>query len=625
MDNRESNFQTNQFLKIPLVTVFTALILAIFPWFYSLDFQTPFTLAKLLIFQFLLLVYLAVYLKDKFHPTQTPIFNHPLKLAISYCFLSILISTLLSFSPYTSILGQSGRYLGFLTYLFLFVFFVLFVRFTKKTHTDFLIWAFLVGAAISSVYAILQFANLDFLNLSADASRVNGGTGHPLNLGLLTSITLPLIIYLFKKSQSKLPKLILIIALLFNLSALFLSGSRSSIFAAFIISIPIFKTQILQNKLKIAISSLILITALFSANLPFIERSSNLVNDITKGNFPDRISWMISSLQMFSDSPIYGLGVATFRDMYNSYRRLDYNLSDQYNSHFFTTPEAAHSEPFNTLATQGLLGLISLAYLIHTIRNTNLSNSSEASKYLRFSLSIFGVNLLFQFFTVFNLFIVLILIGLLAIQDQEIDQEVYSERKSPLLAIQALALLFVILQVLGTSLNYAFSSYYAQKSDETGKVEYLTQAIKHSPFDYKLFEQLGDLYFKQSKEPLTQSKELLSKSILAYENSIKFNPFFPSIHFKLGLANFEYFSQTNDPQFKKQAFNSFEIAQDISPNNPIYTKESSRYLEKMGYLEEAIRSIRRTIAISPNDQDAINYLSALQQKQTQTLQLNSQD
>jgi len=378
----ETNNKNNKINKAIRGLIYTLVILI--PATFSVNFYSVFSAPKLAILNIissiiLLLWGLKIFTDEKF-TYKTGKQNIAL---IAYATISIL-TVIFSASINTSLYGTYSRFIGIYTILILiFLTFTVQTFFQNKENIKKLLLTSTATATLISIYAIAQYKNLlpqNYTWTTSPTIRSFATIGHPIHLGIYIGINIILTLYIFKNTKLKIIKYTSILAILTQTIALYLTASRSAIIATIIVLFSIYiiknrqkiKKHISKYLLAIFLISTITITGItiFNSELTqteTIKRTTQIVQSIEKGYIPDRISWWLSGLNMAKDKPILGWGLSTYSDIYNKYRRTDFKTIEQNGMAGKITPETAHNEYINLLATQGILGLLAFLSIIYTI------------------------------------------------------------------------------------------------------------------------------------------------------------------------------------------------------------------------------------------------------------------
>ncbi|MBU1446161.1 O-antigen ligase family protein, partial [Patescibacteria group bacterium] len=293
--------------------------------------------------------------------------------AIAYAIICGL-NTIYTVNLWTGLFGTYGRFIGLLTVLnLIFWMYILINELNTREKIIKLLWYSVITAFFIGLYGIFQHFGFSFGDYSwtQDATlRMFSTVGHSNHVAAYLGMNVMIAIGLFAARKFDWYKIALSCMMFFMLIAVIFTASRGGILAIMASAVLWFILSLKQkrfvNTLKtygkaalFVFAVLILFIAVFREplkNLEIVQRTEYTIESISQGNFPDRISWWFSSIEMIKDQPIFGHGLSVYRDIYNQYRRTDYRIEEDKQDHI--TPESAHMEYFTILAQQGILGLL---------------------------------------------------------------------------------------------------------------------------------------------------------------------------------------------------------------------------------------------------------------------------
>lgn len=230
-----------------------------------------------------------------------------------------LLSLLWSIDPQIALFGSLKRQFGWFNYLFLFIFlFILVLEIVisreYKDKIKNLLYSILFSSFLVSLYAICQFFAWDFFQWSEPPSltgRSFSTLGQPNLLGIFLVLSIPVSFYFLKKSNKILGKLVYFVIVLFQMLALFFSGSRSA-WLGFVVSlIFILFVFYFKNNKKLFyfsfFSLFLLFCSLFFLSKPFNQRLSSSF-DLSSGSTAARAWLWPKAVEAFIERPMgYGL------------------------------------------------------------------------------------------------------------------------------------------------------------------------------------------------------------------------------------------------------------------------------------------------------------------------------
>jgi probable O-glycosylation ligase (exosortase A-associated) len=288
--------------------------------------------------------------------------------------LTILILVFFAWSTISSILTLSNPdvvWFEWNIFLKIIIFYLLCILVIKtKHHVNVFIWAVCLSAAYFGAAEGLKYI------VTGGGHTVAGIPGSRLSdrneLALALNMTLPLLVFLVSKTQSKWLKLALIGAIAFNVVAIIGSYSRGGLLGLIVIAGYFF----LQSKRKILVSFFLIISIGVSSVVvsdKWLNRMETIETMDTDKSFLGRVlAWKQATL-MAIDNPIFGAGFKAGQNqglwlLYEpEFYKLDFIVDTQGIS--FAKAKAAHSIYFQVLGDMGFAGLfIFLSILLITYR-----------------------------------------------------------------------------------------------------------------------------------------------------------------------------------------------------------------------------------------------------------------
>jgi probable O-glycosylation ligase (exosortase A-associated) len=299
--------------------------------------------------------------------------------------LSVLIIIFFLWSTISSVTTISNPDIVWFewTIFFKIIIFYFLCIFTIKTkhHINVFIWAITLSAAFFGAAEGLKYI------VTAGGHTIQGIPGSRLSdrneLALAINMTLPLIIFLLTKTQSKWLKIALIGAIAFNIVAIIGSYSRGGLIALLVIGSYFFW----QSKRKFLVSIFILISiGITSLNVSdkWTERMDSINTMEQDNSFLGRVVAWKQAILMASDHPFFGGGFKAGQNVAVWYlyedEIPDLNFIIDTGDYKVDRPKAAHSIYFQVLGDQGFMGLfIFLAILFQGYRSFSwvIKNSND--------------------------------------------------------------------------------------------------------------------------------------------------------------------------------------------------------------------------------------------------------
>ncbi|MBU4369199.1 O-antigen ligase family protein [Patescibacteria group bacterium] len=374
----------------------------------------PYVFSKILSFQviveiiFVFWLFLFLYAKDRGKYRLYPVksckagspmakFNragwkNPLVIALT-AFMGILfLTSLIGVDFAKSFWSTQERMTGVITLLHFYAFFIILISILKsKKDWQNVIWLSLVCSVLVGVYGIGQKFGLEFL-LKDSATRMSATLGNPDFLGVYAMVHIFLAGFLLHANSAsshsslrsshsdnanapmrifkkrRFIQVLIGLLLLFNLSVLFLTGTRGAFvgFGASIIFGLIYFIFSRHFRRRGRILSLILLLIIvgsssfiyFNKNQEWMKKAPIVIRRLTsislESNKARLVSWQIG-LQGFKQKPIFGYGWENYDIVFNK----------NYNPWYLRTGDAvtwfdrSHNQVIDILALTGIFGILS--------------------------------------------------------------------------------------------------------------------------------------------------------------------------------------------------------------------------------------------------------------------------
>lgn len=282
---------------------------------------------------------------------QSGIFKpSPRNLLIGLFLLAAFVSIFVS--PQT--LKAAGIFKAFFFEAILFYFLILILIDTRQKLGR--LWQSMALLIIYlSGFALFQFLTLQNLPFSwwavnVASRRVTSLVNHPNALALLLGPTLAMVIMLFLSSKTFSRNKLFVIATALGLAAMFLTFSRAG-WLALLASLAI--TSLFSAKRKQILVGLGVIVILVLL-IPLPRQKIFELFSYKDPSQQNRILLWTAAIDILKKSPIYGTGLAGFRETYKNYPLGPDRVIQNYPHNFF----------FNFWTETGLIGLISILGLL---------------------------------------------------------------------------------------------------------------------------------------------------------------------------------------------------------------------------------------------------------------------
>lgn len=552
----------------------SSLIFILTPLVFSILVQNNFILVKttIIFLGVVLLLNLNLFFKQKKYNL------------IIYCwegfFLIQIFLLFFSADKYLSIFGDYYRRDGLLTQLFVFLAaYFLFISIDEKKEKIFLeaIW---IVSSLVSLYAVLQYFNLDPYIWDSNDPRSFSSLGQPNNLATYLTMLIPLGIFLFLQEKNLFKSGLLFVILLINFLALVFTYSRAG-WISFLISMVVLLVLTIKTNFKVYKILLLLLFFIVvfkvSMNLPnFKENNFTLKKrvlslasskDETK---KERIYLWKGALFLIRDYYLLGSGWENIYYLFPKYKYKEINKG----SSALGLPDKLHNEYLNYAASTGFIGLFSFLFFITVIIFQSLKNlfAKKINIFYFTSILAFLINIFFGFSTPATL---LYFYGLvLLLNNNNFSKPVIIFNNKKLLIIISLIKNIILILASGGLL---FLIIYHLKADyflRKGKLYKLNKDIlvfyykaqKTFPYEYEYLKELtlttSDLAY------LENNNALLKKNIPNFKKLIKWRPLDTENYYNLGLT-YEFLSK-KEKKYLILALQNYQTAQNLFPNYPFY-------------------------------------------------------
>lgn len=637
-------------------------LVVLVPAVYHTGFDSAFTLPKLTLIRVVTLIILALWGVQVFVQGHVRVRRSPLnKWLIGYGLASAL-TTLFSTYFWVSFFGDQGRFLGLMTWAnLLFLIFVVITFFQNKRDIQAYLKLSVWTAVGLSIYGLLQFKGI----VGAEGwdhdptLRIFGTLGHSNHFGAYIAFHVMLLVGMWFNARTISGKWIYGLAVLPMVATIFATASRGAFFslvaAAFVFAcaIAIQHRKWIHKKRKQVVTIFILaVLAVGIFNKPILNRFENLnltqrtvstMQFIKDGNIPDRVSWWYSALAMTRDNPVLGHGLATFRDVYNPYRRSDYRVPGDIQDTF--SPETAHMEYLHIAATQGLVGLFFYlglifcwaSFLFKVMRDPDVGGAKKITALSLFSAGIvYLVQVLMSFGVIGTLFPFAVMIGVSAslyhIESDPLPQSKQFKTFQLAYGRKAAFVLVVLTFVAFSSLltlRQAQAEFQAQQGDiakNQGEValmiDHYKEATRAMPWMYEYWQKLGEGTFHfgtYQNDDLEIVETLIKTSIDAYEQAYKRMKTMPSIQGNLALSItvhadvLEAKGQTvGVEELRERSLELYREAIDVAVNNPIFPYTYGKLLRSRNRLDEARNAFLYVLELRDPYQDTYTQLAIIE-------------
>jgi putative inorganic carbon (HCO3(-)) transporter len=631
------------------------------PLLFSTGFESSFTVPKLTWLRVITLAIVAVWGLQILVQKKLIWRRSALNKWIGAYGATLLISTMASTYFWTSLFGDSFRWLGLVTlWNLLFLIVVGMVFFQERQDIQKFIKVSVGTAVVVAIYGLLQYKGLvGAAGWNHDPTlRVFGTIGHSNHLGAYLAFHVMLLLGLLVNEKRQSWQVGYALALVPMLMTILATASRGA-FIALVIAVTVFGVALIHRKwdwvraqkkrIFGGIVAILLLVGVFHQplirtveNLSLTKRTVSTVQFILEGNVPDRVSWWFSSLAMVKDHPLFGHGVATYHDIYNPYRRTDYRVPYDIQDTF--TPETAHMEYLDIAATQGVVGLVIYLGLIGTwflmlwrilrSKQSHLDEKFTALSFLAAGL-VYLTQVLMSFGTVSTLVPFYLLIGLSAVLYHRTVDDSSQAKQFQTMNLEGLRLasgvsVVGVLFILCTwfTFRHASAERHLDKALDAwqdGEVAVMLdeyrQTLRQMPWTHAYWVSYGEGTYhfgtlEGANVELVIRDELLRTAINSYERAYQLVETVPHIQANLGITYLAYSEIASAQGESKLASERkatglayYEEAVAVGVNNPLFPYNLGIIYESIGENQLAYDNFLAAISIRAPYKDSYYQLA----------------
>ena len=423
--------------------VFLALIPLVFDPAADLPYEPPkvFLITSGIFFSLLVVGVLFLIKDQNFSRRDGRVAWHPLDAAVLVYGLTLVISTFLSRNFWSSFLGSEERMIGLYYYLALFALYFFVRRTASENDWKFFLRTTTFVAALGSLYAIMQWFNLDLPSLKhafplygqTGPTRAFSTFGHPNFLGAYLAMVLPFAVYQFFSDSNQRWRIAALVTSALTLGAILLTYSRGAWLAAlaallwvWFLSKPHPRRWYVERLVPIFLGGCALLAVLVVLR-PMIQdlRSAAVYRvvstvDWQRGSTLARVNEWKFALPYLLERPIFGYGFDTYYDVAILREKDPRESSPDFQGADPSVADRLHNIFLDIAWASGFVGLIAfLALLISAGRTAIERGRSELLRpwivTVTASLAAYLVGNLFSFdFSLSGLWFFLLLAGLRA-------------------------------------------------------------------------------------------------------------------------------------------------------------------------------------------------------------------
>lgn len=316
----------------------------------------------------------------------------PLDLPLLLLLVIAIVSTILSSSPFVSLLGNQARpFPGLVSLVTLVIFYLVVVNNLRGIrNVRQLVYLLLGAGAVLSVVTLLAYTGLKLLPDPWQHGTNFTPTGSSFTTAAVLAMLLPLVLFDLLSKSNLFSKVIGAVLLVLFGATIALTGSGltentswvavAGALVALVLTWVYAKPNLTDKSLAFFFASLgIVIILVVLSFIPPVGNTKNPLFDLAKSfqqevQLPIKDSWKIS-VSAFRDSPFWGTGPATYLFDFTNYKPIEFNNTKLWALRFDTS----FNEYLNILATLGGVGLVALLFLSVLYLSSALKTLGENS------------------------------------------------------------------------------------------------------------------------------------------------------------------------------------------------------------------------------------------------------
>jgi len=285
-------------------------------------------------------------------------FYKNLRIVIFSYLIFSLISSIYSYNPQISFLGENFRKNGLLTFIGLSVFFIAAVKHTSFENLNYIFKRILFVSALTSSYSILQISKKDFVNWS-DPNSIISTLGNSNFAGSAMAIfAIVCFGQLFIKSVNQYYKLFNLLIFILLIYSIQKTNARQALIIIIIGIVTIFLIKIFLLSKKIGSITLLALSPITVLSILGMLQIGPLEKFLYKDTVSIRGYYWRAGIEMFRTHPWFGVGIDNYGKFFKEYREVGHPLK----TGFGITSTNAHNIFIQNFATGGIF--VGLLYIV---------------------------------------------------------------------------------------------------------------------------------------------------------------------------------------------------------------------------------------------------------------------
>jgi len=495
---------------------------------------------------------------------------------------ALLIFLAAYFTGFFKSVNKTTAFMSWLEWAMAVIMFLYCRYFLDKKDIQKVIIAIVASACLASVYALMQAFNLDLPGWITNFSgRAFSTFGNPDFFGGFLVLVMPFALLVSKN------KIIVSVTAAFLLLTLFLTQTRSSIFAfllSLLIIVLLFRNEIMKN-VKYILTVLLVVAALAALTGKFSAVAARVKASGGAGDLRGRVMMWQTGLNMIEKNLITGTGIGNIKPYYAEYKKD--------NSGYFET-EHLHNDFIDIAAQSGVIAMAFFMAIVFFGTKNLLVKGSDNSK-----ITLAGITaLLAHAFFNFPLFVLPTNAGFFMLLGLGTNMHIKAKNESKAFGAVAVILSAIILTISLRATAGSIAMNYAINSMDAGNYKaaeyYLGKAMPLYPFEKKYFH-LADYYSKTGN---------ISGTISVTEKFLEFQPYSKPGLMQAGIA----YAEAKDYE---KADEKFDLFLKYYPNDNETMSDKAKVLYLKGEKQPAIDLYNKILSLYPLDETAHANLMAI--------------
>jgi len=328
--------------------------------FFKTNFYDPFNSIKLLVL-LILSSWLVGHVFSSYRNFRPKLQTSEFKIiAIVFIFIGFMaLATLFTDVQIVGLIGEIQRKNGLLSYLALVIILLYTSRMVNFANVFTIYKLVIFNCLILGIYGICQILGKDFVKWDNPYNRMISTLGNPNFASALLAVLSSLCFFsIFLTSLNLSFKIIAVIAFILGIVAIWSSNSRQGLLILFFAGIFYVSCVALLKNKKIGLVFIGFIVLINSMVILGIFQKGPFSALLYKDSVSVRGYYWRAGIEMFRESPVFGVGVDRYGVFFKQFREVDYPL--KYG--FEITSSNAHNVFIQFFATSGIV--VGSAYLI---------------------------------------------------------------------------------------------------------------------------------------------------------------------------------------------------------------------------------------------------------------------